>query len=124
MPRWKRWSASCLMVATFGLLMVAPGAEAARTDCPGQYFCVWDTGNYTGRMLQFHDNGWQNLTGWDFNDKASAYFNNTNRYARLSYDINGQGGGECFRPGNYSSMTGWNLNNNASAVWLGTSPAC
>jgi hypothetical protein len=128
MLRWKAYLASGLAVVALGSVVAAPTAQAARTDCPAQNFCIWDVGDYTGRMLQFHDNGWQNLVGpplnLNFNDQASAYFNNTNRYARLSYDINGNGGGECFRPGNYSSMTGWSLNNNASAVWLGPSPAC
>ncbi len=126
--RAKLFALLATVTAVAGIGALPSPASAARTDCPAQYFCIWDVGDYSGRMLQFHDNGWQNLVGppgnYNFNDQASAYFNNTNRYARLSYDIGGNGGGACFPPGNYSSMTGWNINNQASAVWLGPSPAC
>jgi hypothetical protein len=126
MLRWKAYLASGLAVVALGSVVAAPTAQAARTDCPAQYFCIWDVGDYTGRMLQFHDNGWQNIAyfPWYFDDQASAYFNNTNRYARLNYDLNGSGQGACFPPGNYSSMTGWAINNQTSSVWLGPSPAC
>lgn len=42
-------------------------------------------------MRKFTNNGWQNLTDVGFNDIASSFYNNTNRFVTLSEHINGGG---------------------------------
>lgn len=99
-------------------------AAADRSDCPAQYFCLWDGPTYGSDRVQFHDNGWQNLTNFGFNDRASSVYNNTNRYARFSVDINGGGSKYCLGPGGYASLSGTGWDNVASAVDLDPVWAC
>lgn len=113
--------ASCLALAILGNAALAPQALADRSDCPSQFLCVWDGPTYGGERKQFHDNGWQNLTNFGFNDRTSSVYNNTNRYAQLSEHINGGGPRLCLFPGGYMSLSGTYWDNKASSVWLGTS---
>jgi hypothetical protein len=84
--------------------VLAPSAVADRSDCPAQYLCLWDGPTYGGARAQFHDNGWQNLTDWGFNDITSSVFNNTNRWATIAEHINGGGMKTCFSPGEYRTF--------------------
>jgi hypothetical protein len=109
-----------IAVAIAGAVLVPP-ASADRSDCPAQYVCLWDGPTYGSARAQFHDNGWQNLTDWGFNDLTSSVFNNTNRYATLAEHINGGGIHTCFGPGSWGSLaTGGfpNWDNIASSVNL------
>lgn len=124
MRRLRTWLLSCIAIGSVVSAVMAPQAFADRSDCPGQYVCLWDGETYGGERRQFHDNGWQNLTDFGFNDVASSVYNNTNRYARFAEHINGGGAAFCLLPGGYSSIAGWYLNNKISSVWLGPSPAC
>lgn len=116
--------AVCLALAVLGSAVVAPQAMANREDCPAQYFCLWDGPTYGSTRVQFHDNGWQNLTDWGFNDMASSVYNNTNRYAKIAEHINAGGRQLCIGPGGSTTLGGGGFptwDNLASSVWLGTS---
>lgn len=115
--------AACLALSALGSAALAPQAMANREDCPSQYFCLWDGASYGGTRVQFHDNGWQNLTDYGFNDLASSVYNNTNRYAKIAVNINGGGEKVCIGPHGYTSFGGGGFpsyDNEASSVWLGT----
>lgn len=112
-----------LALAVLGSTLFAPSALAVRSDCPAQYICLWDGPTYGSARAQFHDNGWQNLTNFGFNDVTSSYWNNTNRWAKLAEHINAGGMQICIAPGQYGTFaTGGfpNWDNIASSVWLGT----
>jgi hypothetical protein len=46
----------------------------ASGDCPSGWVCLWESGNYAGRRLQWSASGTKKLADWDFRDKASAAF--------------------------------------------------
>ena len=77
----------------------APQASADQSDCPSGYICLWDGPTFGGARVQFHDNGWQNLTNFGFNTLTSSYWNNTNRIGTLSEDVTGAGKKLCIDPG-------------------------
>jgi Peptidase inhibitor family I36 len=112
------------MVTTGIALMVlgavaAPPATADRSDCPAEYLCLWDGYSYGGTRVQFHDNGWQNLSGSGLDNAASSVYNNTNRWATLSMDPNGGGLHFCVQPGIPQTFSGVPLwDNQVSAVNL------
>jgi len=76
-------------------------------------------------MLQFQDRGyWQNLSVYNFNDKASSWRNRINQDARLSQHADGEGALLCMHPNSSSSSMG-GFNDIASAIRLfKTSDVC
>jgi hypothetical protein len=83
---------------------------ASFSECPDGWVCIWEHSNYEGRMLQFQDRGyWQDLSAYNFNDKASSWRNRINQDARLSEHSGGGGALLCMQPNSSSSsMGGWN----------------
>ena len=98
---------------------------AAFNDCPDGWVCIWEHSNYEGRMLQFQDRGfWQDLSAYNFNDKASSWRNRINQDARLSQHAGGGGNLLCMQP-NSSSSTMGGFNDEASSIRLfKTSDVC
>jgi len=65
-----------LAVAAMMLTLATPQkAEAAATDCPQGWFCLFENSYYGGRMLRFQYSG--DLVSYGFQDRASSYINNT-----------------------------------------------
>jgi hypothetical protein len=93
--------------------------EAATfSECPDGWVCIWQHTNYEGRMLQFQDRGyWQNLSVYEFNDKASSWRNRINQDARLSEHADGGGALLCMQPNSSSSSMG-GFNDLASSIRL------
>jgi Peptidase inhibitor family I36 len=98
---------------------------ASFNECPDGWVCIWEHSNYEGRMLQFQDRGfWQNLSAYNFNDKASSWRNRINQDARLSQHADGEGALLCMQPNSSSSSMG-GFNDLASAIRLyKTSDVC
>jgi Peptidase inhibitor family I36 len=112
--------AACLVLAALGAAMAAPQASANIEDCPEQYVCLWNGPTFGEERIQLHNNGWQNLTDLGFNDVTSSIYNNTNRWAKISRDINGGGEVLCIEPGIGLRFGGTIWDNIASAVKLQT----
>jgi len=98
---------------------------ASFSECPDGWVCIWEHSNYEGRMLQFQDRGfWQDLSAYNFNDKASSWRNRINQDARLSQHAGGGGNLLCMQP-NSSSSTMGGFNDEASSIRLyKTSDVC
>lgn len=111
---------SCLtlmLVSVAAAGISAAPASANKSDCPEGYLCLWAGSTYGGERAQFHDNGWQNLVEFGFNNIAESYFNNTNRIASIASEANGGGKKFCIDPGGAATLGGeWARN--ASSVWL------
>jgi hypothetical protein len=110
--------AACFALAGLGSAALAPQAMANREDCPGQFLCLWNGPTFGEARIQVHDNGWQNLSNFGFNDTMSSLFNNTNRYAQIAVDANGNGEKLCIGPGGWWGPVPAQFNNNASSVRL------
>jgi hypothetical protein len=110
--------AACFTLALVGGAALAPQAMANWEDCPGEYLCLWNGQTYGEARIQVHDNGWQNLSNFGFNDTMSSLRNNTNRYAQIAVDANGNGEKLCIGPGGGWGPVPGQYNNNASSVRL------
>ncbi|MCM6773612.1 peptidase inhibitor family I36 protein [Nocardia sp. CDC159] len=51
---------------------------AAAWSCDNGYLCLYDNRGGEGRRLQFRDHYCQNLSDYNFNDKAESYWNRNN----------------------------------------------
>jgi len=112
--------AACLALSALGSVVLAPQALANLEDCPSTYVCLWNGPTFGEERIQLHNNGWLNLTDIGFNDVTSSIFNNTNRWAKISRDINGGGEVLCIEPGVGLRFGGTRWDNIASAVSLQT----
>lgn len=127
---FRKRAARCiaLLSVAVGSTVFAPSAFANQSDCPAQYLCLWDGNTYGGARAQFHDNGWQNLAPYGFDNIASSVYNNTNRYAVVADGANGGGPWlVCLGPGQAATFNTGGfppINNVASSVWLGTYYPC
>jgi hypothetical protein len=91
---------------------------ATFNDCPDGWVCIWEHTNYEGRMLKFQDRGyWQDLSVYEFNDRASSWRNRINQDARLSEHAGGGGTLLCMQPNSSSSGVG-QFNDKASSIRL------
>ena len=88
---------------TDGMQLFKPASPYAISDCPEQWFCLWENINFSGGRAQWHDSGfWQGVpAGFG----ASSFYNHRGNSSRVS----GAPGVRCFPPGgagNFSSE--WN----------------
>jgi hypothetical protein len=112
-----------------GSAVLAPSSFADRSDCPGEYVCLWDGNTYGGARAQFHDNGLQDLAPFGFDNITSSIYNNTNRWVRL-YD--GAGATSylviCLGPGGFTSLNSGGFppsSDAASSIWITAgNPGC
>ena len=80
---------------TFGATHVSDGEPvtddiglvvlATLSDCPYGWACLYDYGDFTGRMLKFQEvtSTWQSLAAYDFANRASSYYNRRNHLTYL-----------------------------------------
>lgn len=120
---------TALLVASISLALLwgfalSSQASADKNDCPSGYICLWDGSTFGMTRAQFHDNGWQNLSDFGFNDQMSSIYNNTNRWGQISVDAGGGGNKLCMPPGTSLGPVAAQWNNNASAVQLIASGSC
>jgi len=102
--------AMAIAMATGLAVATASTAQAAPRDCPSGWLCLWEHSDASGRMLQFRDNRWQQLSAYGFNDKASSWRNRLGRDACLSWDWPHRGSQKIrLSNGGYSAHMGrWN----------------
>lgn len=107
-----------------GVQLFTPPSPRVISDCPSQYFCLWENANFSGQRLQFHDSGfWQSLEPYGFVRQASSFYNNRGNRSFISDTTTGSGASRCHQQGgagNYAAE--WN--DRAAAVLLGVSPGC
>jgi hypothetical protein len=108
--------AACFLLSLLGTALLASPASAAKEDCASQQVCLWNGAAFGGERVDIHNNGWQNLTGFD--DKASSVFNHTNRDAQIAIHGGGEGEKLCIHSGQSFSLENMIFNNNASSVRL------
>lgn len=105
------------------------------SQCPLGWFCLWQNSNFSGRRLEFKDNGCQNLDAFGFNDEASSWYNHTGnpdgkppgKTFWVYWDAGCPEGGKKFKasPGARSASMGSGFgswNDNASSICSG--PSC
>lgn len=113
-------------LATFsdGVQLFTPVAPMAVSDCPNQYFCLWEHANFAGRRLQFHDSGfWQSLAPYNFLAQASSFYNNRGNKSFISETTTGAFASRCHLQGGAGNY-GAEWNDRARAVYLGVNPGC
>ena len=90
-----------------GVQVFTPAVPNGVSECPSQYFCLWENINYGGTRVQFHDSGyWQSLAPYGFVGKASSFYNNRANSSYISETTGGTGAQRCHSPGgagNYGS---------------------
>jgi hypothetical protein len=110
-------SASAILAAT---LTSASPAEAALSDCPSGYMCVWSGTSYSGSIQRFSATGRYLSIALP---RVESYYNNRARRTLLTQNSNGSGYSACFNPGTRNSdLSGWK--NTAKAVYLSTAASC
>ncbi|GII01720.1 peptidase inhibitor family I36 protein [Planobispora takensis] len=84
----RRFLVPLALASMTGALLSAPPAHAARSDCPGNAFCLWVDANYPGRPWSIGGD-WDYGTCWNLppsiNNKASSTYNRRARGITL-YD--------------------------------------
>lgn len=97
-------------------MSTASGYCAGRSDL---WLYLYEHSNFGGRVLKFRDtNIWQNLTVWDFNDKTSAWRNDTYCYVDLAEHINGAGLWLTLLPRTSNSYIGDVWNDRVSSLYI------
>jgi hypothetical protein len=107
-----------------GTRVFTPASPDVISECPEQYFCLWENINFSGRMVQFHTSGrWENLSQFNFVDKASSFYNHRNNSSYISSQPNDAGPERCFAPGG-SGNFGSEWNDRAAAAELAPYTTC
>lgn len=102
--------------------VIAPisSAEAAASDCPSGYVCLWSSTNYSGTMKKISTTGAYKSIGLT---TVESYYNNRTKRTWLHEKADGSGQYVCLDPGaRASSLSGWE--DNAKAVYLATITNC
>lgn len=78
-----------------------PAARAAAPDlygCDDMYFCIYQSDQFQGRRLQWHDisSSWTNLGDYGFNDEADSSRNRRDRDSWLAEHTGGGGDRHCY----------------------------
>lgn len=99
---------------------VVPGKGLDK--CPKGYFCLYQHFTYNlndarGLILKTSEDI-SRLDDFDFNDRASSYYNNTDHFVTV-YEHFFQGGdAQQFAPGDHGDLSGW-WNDTVSSVKIG-----
>ncbi|MGN6814824.1 MAG: peptidase inhibitor family I36 protein [Solirubrobacterales bacterium] len=116
--------AGSLTTFSDGVQLFVPAVAGSVSECPSQYFCLWEDINFGGRRLQFHDTGsWQSLEPYGFLDKASSFYNNRGNSSFINGHTDGSGASRCHAPGGAGNY-GAEWNDRARAVFLVSIVAC
>lgn len=113
---------SISVVATTAAFVVAPvsSADAAASDCPSGYMCLWSQPSYSGTMKKISTTGSYKSIGLA---TVESYYNNRSKRTWLHEKIDGSGDDVCLNPGaRDGSLSGWQ--DNAKAVYLATITNC
>ncbi|MCW2829599.1 MAG: hypothetical protein JWP31_291 [Aeromicrobium sp.] len=104
-------------VTVYGLQ--AP-ANAALSDCPSGYICLWTGSQYTGSMRKVSTTGSYQSIGLA---SVNSYYNHRSRRTWLHATTDGSGTYSCLAPGARSgNVSGWQ--ESAKAVYLSTVTNC
>lgn len=60
----------------------------ALSDCPANFFCLWENKDFGGVRRQFQDTACQNLGNFGFNDVTSSWFNRNSGSYRVYRNAN------------------------------------
>ena len=95
-------------------------------SCPTGWFCLWRHSGYSGRMLQLNATGfWQNLSVFNFNNKASSLRNRKNNKAtKIASNSNGGGSQACYHAGNSASSLSGFWNDNITSIKIKNNNNC
>ena len=95
--------------------------SAASVDCNGipyYWFYLYEHPNFGGRIIQFNDvNFWQNLSHYGFDNRASAYWNDTDCYVYLADGAWGGGAIWAIPPVWWQATIGW-WDNRPSSLYI------
>lgn len=104
------------------VLSIAPegAANAAYSDCPSGYMCLWSQPDYSGPMKKISSTNQYVSIGLS---TVESYYNNRTKRTWLHSTTDGSGNYVCLSPGARSgSLSGWH--DNAKSVWLATVTNC
>ncbi len=111
----KRFTSKTVLAIIFAVLTLAFSVgwqpqKASAYTCGNGFVRLYDYHDYWGRSLTFYDRGyWQNLWLYDFDDKTSSYWNNSDCWVRVAQYADGGGYQEWLPPGAYNNL-GWDDN--------------
>ncbi|WP_456695897.1 peptidase inhibitor family I36 protein [Aeromicrobium sp. P5_D10] len=113
-------SAATIIAVTGINLAVSTPAEAALSDCPSGYMCVWSGKGYSGTMKKYNSTGAYKSISLNTVD---SYYNNRSKRTWLHATSNGSGTYSCLGPGQRNKdLAGWQTS--AKAVYLATITDC
>lgn len=112
---------SAAVVAILASTLIYPStADAALSDCPSGYMCVWSGTNYSGSLQKFSATS-QRLTISLLS--VDSYYNNRTRRTYYTQYANGTGNSSCLSAGTRAAdLSGWK--NTAKGVYLSTTTSC
>lgn len=96
------------------------------SDCPTGWVCLFESANWTGRLLKWSDPGTRaDLSSYGFNDQMTSWANKGPYDAAWFYNAGFSGTGRCMQPNSTSSYVGATDNDKASSFAIYTdSLAC
>lgn len=107
-----------------GVQLFDPVSAFGISDCPSQYFCLWEHANFSGRRLQFASVGyWQSLQPYGFLDQASSFYNNRGNVSYINGHTDGSGLARCHQAGGAGNY-GAEWNDRARAVYVASWASC
>lgn len=113
-------SAAALTMAAIINTLSATPAQAALSDCPSGYICLWSKPNYTGTLQKISTTGAYKSIGLSI---VESIYNNRSKRTWLHAAADGSGSYQCLEPAaRFSNLTGWH--NQAKAVYLTTVAEC
>lgn len=113
-------AAALIAVTGINLAATAPAAEAALSQCPSSYMCLWSKPNYRGDIKTIAAVGGYKPTVLKV---VGSYYNNRSKRTWLHATSNGSGTFTCLEPGaRDATLSGWQ--STAKAVYLATITAC
>lgn len=121
-PLRKTTLLSLFISATASIVALpASSADAATSDCPSGYMCLWSQANYTGSFVKISATGSYRPISLS---SVESYYNHRTKRTWLHEKADGSGNYVCLDPGEKkaSGLSGWM--DNPKAVWLATITNC
>lgn len=113
-------SAATIIAVTGINLAVSAPAEAALSQCPSGYMCLWTGPNYDGTIKKVSATGSYKSIGFK---TVGSYYNNRSKRTWLHATSDGSGTYGCLQPGARAvALSGWQ--SKAKAVYLATVTDC
>jgi Peptidase inhibitor family I36 len=102
-------AAAAVSAAAAPAILAAPAtANHPKATCPGNVICEWEDGGFqtpvmwwspTSTDLDYRNNQFASQPSEGLNDRISALWNNTNRWAKFFRNPHGSGATICLSPG-------------------------